>query len=88
MLRLRRIGAEIAARSTPDGYTLLMGNIAHAVNVTLYRGLSYDFVKDFDPVTMLATAPNMLVTHPSVAAKNVQVQLARFVHELITAATP
>ncbi|MEQ1772337.1 MAG: tripartite tricarboxylate transporter substrate binding protein [Burkholderiales bacterium] len=66
------IGAEIAARSAPDGYTLLMGNIAHAVNVTLYRKLSYDFVKDFDPVTMLATAPNMLVTHPSVAAKNVQ----------------
>ena len=66
------IGAEIAARSAPDGYTLLMGNIAHAVNVTLYRKLSYDFVKDFDPVTMLATAPNMLVTHPSVAAKSVQ----------------
>ena len=66
------IGAEIAARAAPDGYTLLMGNIAQAVNVTLYRRLAYDFVKDFDPVTMLATAPNMLVTHPSVAAKNVQ----------------
>ena len=66
------IGAEIAARSAPDGYTLLMGNIAQAVNVTLYRKLSYDFVKDFDPVTLLAYAPNMLVTHPSVAAKNVQ----------------
>ncbi len=65
------IGAEIAARVAPDGYTLLIGNIAHAVNVTLYRRLSYDFVKDFDPVTMLATAPNMLVTHPSVAVKNV-----------------
>lgn len=70
------IGAEIAARSAPDGYTLLMGNIAHAVNVTLYRKLSYDFVKDFDPVTMLATAPNMLVTHPSVPAKNVQELIA------------
>lgn len=66
------IGAEIAARSAPDGYTLLMGNIAHAVNVTLYRKLSYDFVKDFDPVTMLASAPNMLVTHPSVPVKSVQ----------------
>ena len=70
------IGAEIAARSAPDGYTLLMGNIAHAVNVTLYRRLSYDFVKDFDPVTMLASAPNMLVTHPSVAAKSVQEVIA------------
>ena len=66
------IGAEIAARAAPDGYTLLMGNIAHAVNVTLYRKLSYDFVKDFDPVTRLAYAPNMLVTHPSVAATNGQ----------------
>ncbi len=66
------IGAEIAARSAPDGYTLLMGNIAQAVNVTLYRKLSYDFVKDFEPVTLLAYAPNMLVTHPSVAAKSVQ----------------
>ena len=66
------IGAEIAARSAPDGYTLLMGNIAQAVNVTLYRKLSYDFVKDFDPVTMLASAPNMLVTHPSVAVKNMR----------------
>ena len=66
------IGAEIAARAAPDGYTLLMGNLAHAVNVTLYRKLGYDFVKDFDPLTMLAWAPNILVTHPSVAAKSVQ----------------
>ena len=70
------IGAEIAARAAPDGYTLLMGNIAHAVNVTLYRRLSYDFVKDFDPVTLLASAPNMLVVHPSVAAKSVQELIA------------
>ncbi|HTD89711.1 MAG TPA: tripartite tricarboxylate transporter substrate binding protein [Burkholderiales bacterium] len=70
------IGAEIAAHSAPDGYTLLMGNIAHAVNVTLYRTLSYDFVKDFDPVTLLAFAPNILVTHPSVAVKNVQELIA------------
>ena len=65
------IGAEIAARAAPDGYTLLMGNLAHAVNVTLYRKPGYDIVKDFDPVTLLAWAPNILVTHPSVAAKNV-----------------
>jgi tripartite-type tricarboxylate transporter receptor subunit TctC len=70
------IGAEIAARAAPDGYTVLMGNIAHAVNVTLYRKPGYDFVKDFDPVTLLAWAPNILVTHPSVAAKSVQELIA------------
>ena len=70
------IGADIAAHSASDGYTLLMGNIAHAVNATLYRKLSYDFVKDFDPITLLASAPNMLVTHPSVAAKSVQELIA------------
>ena len=70
------IGADIAAHSAPDGYTLLMGNIAHAVNATLYRKLSYDFVNDFDPITLLASAPNMLVTHPSVAAKSVQELIA------------
>ncbi len=70
------IGAEIAARAAPDGYTLLMGNLAHAVNVTLYRKPGYDIVKDFDPVTLLAWAPNVLVTHPSVAAKSVQELIA------------
>ena len=66
------IGAEIAARSAPDGYTMFMGNVAHAVNATLYRKLPYDFVRDFAPVTMLASTPNLLVAHPSVSARTVQ----------------
>jgi len=70
------IGAEIAARAVPDGYTLLMTNIAHSINVTLYRKLNYDFLKDFAPVTRLASTPNILVVHPSVPAKSVKELIA------------
>jgi tripartite-type tricarboxylate transporter receptor subunit TctC len=66
------IGAEVAAKSAPDGYTVLMGNVAHAFNVTLYNKLSYDIVKDFAPVSMLASTPNILVVHPSVPVKSVK----------------
>ncbi len=66
------IGAEIAAKSAPDGYTVLMGNISHAINVTLYSKLSYDFAKDFAPVSLLASTPNILVVHPSVPVKSVK----------------
>ena len=70
------IGADIAAHSPPDGYTLLVGNIAHTINVTLYRKLSYNFVQDFAPITRLAATPNILVVHPSVPAKSVQELIA------------
>jgi tripartite-type tricarboxylate transporter receptor subunit TctC len=66
------IGAEIAAHAAPDGYTLLMGNIAHAVNMTLYAKPGYDLATDFAPITLLASTPNILVVNPSVAAKSVQ----------------
>jgi tripartite-type tricarboxylate transporter receptor subunit TctC len=66
------IGAEIAARSAPDGYTILLGNVAHAFNVSLYNKLSYDIVKDFAPVSMLASTPNILVVHPSLPVKSVR----------------
>ncbi|MGH8640958.1 MAG: Bug family tripartite tricarboxylate transporter substrate binding protein [Burkholderiales bacterium] len=66
------IGAEVAAKSPPDGYTLLMGNISHAINVTLYEKLGYDLVKDFAPVSLLAAGSFMLVVHPSVPAKSVK----------------
>jgi tripartite-type tricarboxylate transporter receptor subunit TctC len=73
------IGAELAARAAPDGYTIVMGNIAHAVNVSLYRKLGYDLVNDFAPVTLLASTPNILVVGPAVQAKSVAdlVALAR-----------
>ncbi len=73
------IGAEIAARAPADGYTLFMVNMAHAVNVSMYRKLPYDPLRDFVPVSLLATGPAILVTHPSLPVKSVQelVALAR-----------
>ena len=66
------LGVEMLAKSAPDGYTLGAGTISsHAINVTLYSKLAYDPIKDFTPITMLATLPNMLVVHPSVGANNV-----------------
>lgn len=73
------IGAELAARATPDGYTVLLGDAAHANAVTLYRKLSYDFVKDFEPVTLAAITPLVVVIHPSLPVKDIGglIQLAR-----------
>ena len=58
------IGTEVAAKSPPDGYTLLVISIAHAVNPWLYK-LGYDPIKDFAPVGLLAKGANVLVVHPS-----------------------
>jgi tripartite-type tricarboxylate transporter receptor subunit TctC len=70
------IGAELAARSAPDGYTLMMGNIAHSVSMTLYEKPGYDLVRDFTPVTMLAIGSFLLAVHPSVPARTVKQLLA------------
>ena len=66
------IGAEIAAKSPPDGHTLLLINVGHAFNVSLYSKLSYDLVRDFAPVSLIASTPNILVTHPSLPVKSVK----------------
>jgi tripartite-type tricarboxylate transporter receptor subunit TctC len=67
------IGAAELARAAPDGYTIGGGTISsHAINVTLYPKLPYDALKDFAPITMLATLPNMLVVHPSLNVNSVQ----------------
>ena len=67
------IAAEIVARSAPDGYTMLLGNNGIlAVNVSLYPKLAFDPVKDFAPVVLVASQPNVLVVHPGVAAKSVK----------------
>jgi tripartite-type tricarboxylate transporter receptor subunit TctC len=73
------IGAELAAKSPPDGYTLLMISTSHAFNVSLYKKLPYDMVRDFAPVTLIAAAPNILVVNQSVPAVSVKefVALAR-----------
>jgi len=67
------IGSTELARATPDGYTVGGGTISsHAINVTLYPSLPYDPVKDFAPITMLATLPNMLIVHPSLNVNSVK----------------
>ncbi len=67
------IGADLVAKSPADGYTLLMGAVAtHAINPTLYGKLTYDPVKDFTPVALVAQVPNILVVNPSVPAKSVK----------------
>jgi len=66
------IGAAAVARAAPDGYTLLLGSSAQfAVNLTLFKSLPYDPVKDFTPLALAAATPFVLVTNPSVPAKNV-----------------
>lgn len=70
------IGPDIAARSPPDGYTLFIVTISHAVNATLYRKLPYDIVRDFAPVTQLVTDPAALVVHSTVPAKSVDELIA------------
>jgi tripartite-type tricarboxylate transporter receptor subunit TctC len=73
------IGAEAVARSAPDGYTLLFSSASLAVNVSLYKKLAFDPVKDFDPVSWVSSVPLVLVVHPSVPVKSVPelVALAR-----------
>jgi len=73
------IAAESVAKSAPDGYTLLLSTGTYTTIPSLYSKVPYDFVKDLQPVTLLATLPFLLVAHPSLPGKNVQdlVQLAR-----------
>jgi tripartite-type tricarboxylate transporter receptor subunit TctC len=64
------LGAELAAKSPADGYTLFLGGVgSHAVNPNLHAKLPYDPVKDFAPITLIASAPSVLVVHPSVPAR-------------------
>ncbi|MDW3686784.1 tripartite tricarboxylate transporter substrate binding protein [Cupriavidus sp. CV2] len=57
------LGAGLVAKAAPDGYTLILVSVGHAINATLYPKLSYDTVKDFAPVTLVATVPNVLVVN-------------------------
>ena len=66
------IGADVVAKSAPDGYTLLMGTVGtHAINPSLYTKMPYDHVKDFVPVVLVAGVPNVLVVNPSVPVNSV-----------------
>jgi len=66
------LGAELAAKAPPDGYTLFLGGVgSHAINPNLIENLPYDPIRDFAPVELLAQAPLVLVVHPSVPARDV-----------------
>ena len=70
------IGADIAARAAPDGYTVLMGGASLAINVSLYSKLTYDVMKDFVPVTEVAQSPNIVLVHPSLPVKSIRELIA------------
>lgn len=70
------IGTDVVAKSTPDGYTLLMTPSSIASNPSLYRKLTYDPIKDLTPVAEIAWTPNILVVHPSVPANSVKELIA------------
>jgi tripartite-type tricarboxylate transporter receptor subunit TctC len=71
------IGAEIVARAPADGYTIMIGHVGtHAINLALYAKVPYDPIRDFTPISLLATLPLALVVHPSVPASNVKELIA------------
>lgn len=66
-------GADYVAKSAPDGYNIVVGTVGtHSINGALYSKMPYDMVKDFAPITLLATTPNMLVVHNGVKANNLK----------------
>lgn len=73
------LGTDLAAKSPPDGYTVLMVNSGHTVNPGMYQKLPYDTLRDFAPISLVVTLSNLLVVHPSLPVKSVPefVRLAR-----------
>jgi tripartite-type tricarboxylate transporter receptor subunit TctC len=70
------IATEIAAKSPPDGYTIIIVTVGHAVNPSLYSKMPYDTVNDLVPVGLVAVVPSVLVVHPTVPAKNTKELIA------------
>ncbi|MCC6531131.1 MAG: tripartite tricarboxylate transporter substrate binding protein [Burkholderiales bacterium] len=69
------VGTSVVAKAAPDGYTMFMAAIPHAINPSLYK-LPYDSIRDFTPVAMICEVPNLLVVHPTLAAKSVKELIA------------
>jgi tripartite-type tricarboxylate transporter receptor subunit TctC len=65
------LGAGVAAKAPPDGYTWFVGAVHHTIAVSVYNKLNYDLETDFVPVTMIALVPNVVVVHPSVPVRSV-----------------
>ena len=66
------IGSDYVAKSTPDGYTIVMGTVGtHSINGTLYKKMPYDMTRDFAPISLIANAPNLLVVNNDLPVKTV-----------------
>ncbi len=70
------VATEIVARSQPDGYTLILADVPHTINVSTYAKPTYDAVKDFSPVMLVGSAPQIMVAHPSFAPNSLKDLLA------------
>jgi len=70
------IGGELVAKSPPDGHTLLLGISTLAINPATFKKVPYDVLRDFAPITRVATVPNLLAVHPSLPAKTVKELIA------------
>ncbi len=83
------IGSEICAKSPPDGYTICMMTVAQSISPSIYPKLGFDPLKDFAPVTLMATLPSLLMVHPSLPVKNVKelVALAKAKPAILTYAS-
>jgi len=66
------IGADFVAKSEPDGYTLLIGGVPHAISVSLFGKLPYDFARDLAPIVNLAVFPSLIIVHPSLPVKSIK----------------
>src|SRR4051812_19635755 len=70
------VATEIVAKSLPDGYTLILADVPHTINVSTYAHPTYDAIKDFAPVMLVGTAPQIMVAHPSFAYNSLKELLA------------
>jgi len=70
------IGAEFTVKSPPDGYTIMVAGIPHAINMSLYKKLNYDLASDMTAISNLATFPSMIATHPSLPVKSMKELIA------------
>jgi tripartite-type tricarboxylate transporter receptor subunit TctC len=70
------IGADFVAKSPPDGYTIMIGGIPHAINMSLYKKLPYNLATDLVGISQLATFPSMIAGHPSLPAKTMKELIA------------
>ncbi len=70
------IGAEYVAKQAPDGYTIMLGTNTHAINMSLYTKVNYDFARDFAPISMMSSAPLVVIVNPTLPARSVKELIA------------